>query len=146
MKNVRLFARIIQNIKNVYSTYDNYTLENYYSIVTIIIDQLVNFGPVATSVDLYQDFHYLETDENCSNKIYTHDEKSSFTGRHSLVIIGYGYNELELKYYWILQNSWGDYFCDNGFVKVELGKLELREFAFQSHIYLIFLILNLIYL
>ena len=118
--------------KNVYSTYDNYTLENYYSIVTIIIDQLVNFGPVATSVDLYQDFHYLETDENCSNKIYTHDEKSSFTGRHGLVIIGYGYNELKSKYYWILQNSWGDYFCDNGFVKVEFGQIGVERVCFSE--------------
>ena len=36
------------------------------------------------------------------------------------------------KYYWLIQNSWGDEVCDNGFIKVEFGQIGVEGVAFSE--------------
>ena len=55
--------------KNSYSTVDNYEQENYYDIVTVIMDQLINYGPVASSIDCYSDLYSLKGGESCFQTI-----------------------------------------------------------------------------
>ena len=115
--------------KNAYTTFDDYSEENYYDIVTLIMDQLTNYGPVITSINVYKDFYLTSSVKNCANYIYSHkkEEKEDYSG-HAMVIVGYGYEQS--KYYWLIQNSWGDQYCDNGLIKIEFGQIGIERVAF----------------
>ena len=116
--------------KNAYSTTFDFE-NNYYDVVTIIMDQLINYGPVVTNILIYEDFDELYK-RNCANKIYKYDGKSEYSGGHAVVIVGYGYNQRSSKYYWIIQNSWGKDFCDNGFAKIEFGEINIENVGFSE--------------
>ena len=117
--------------KNAYMTQDYYSKETFYEIVTLILDQLNNYGPVVTGIDVYYDFMELHEDpERCHNEVYTYNEKSLYLGGHAVTIVGYGY--MDSKYYWLIQNSWGEYACDKGFVKVEFGQIGVESVAFAE--------------
>ena len=87
--------------KNAYSTSFDYS-DNYYDVVTIMMDQLINNGPLVTHIASYEDLYNL-IGPNCKNIIYKYDGKSDYGGAHAVVIVGYGYQNS--KYYWIIQNS-----------------------------------------
>jgi interferon gamma-inducible protein 30 len=115
--------------QNAYMTEDYYSQENFYEIVTLMFDQLINNGPIVTGIDVYQDFVDLHYDqEKCHNEVYTYDGKSEYLGGHAVVIVGYGY--MNSKFYWLIQNSWGEDACDHGFVKVEFGQIGVEQIAF----------------
>ena len=38
-----------------------------------------------------------------------------------------GYGSKDDTFYWIIQNSWGENFCDNGFAKVEFGQINIEN-------------------
>ena len=116
--------------KNAYSTQLDYGKENYYDIVTIIMDQLINYGPVVSGIDCYRDFQKLVGDETCPNIIYKYDGNSESAGGHAVVIVGYGYEKS--KYYWLIQNSWGTDFCNNGFAKVEFSEIGIENIGFSE--------------
>ena len=116
--------------QNAYTTsllgpYDNY----FYEIIEIIFDQLVNYGPVMTSIDIFEDFFNFTSDTNkCKNEVYSYDGISNYSGGHAVTIVGYG--KLGNKYYWLLQNSWDTTFCDDGFIKVEMGQIGVEHITF----------------
>ena len=115
--------------QNAYMTEDYYSQANFYDIVTLMFDQIVKYGPIVTGIDVYNDFIELHGDqEKCHNEVYTYDGKSEYLGGHAVVIVGYGY--MNSKYYWLIQNSWGEYACDNGFVKVEFGQIGVEQISF----------------
>ena len=116
--------------KNTYATDLDYDKDTYYDIVTLIMDQLINFGPVSAGIIAYKDFQLLLGNSQCKNQIYKYDGKSDLVGGHAVVIVGYGYENN--KYYWIVQNSWGKNFCDNGFIKIEFGEIEIENVAFSE--------------
>ena len=119
--------------KNAYSTLDNYDEENYYDIVAIIIDQLINFGPVLSQIDTYKDFKNLQGQKLCEDVIQRHvitDTDKNDKGSHAIIIIGYGFTQD--KFYWIIQNSWGYGFCDNGLAKIEFGQIGLERITFSE--------------
>ena len=116
--------------KNSYSTIDDYDQENYYDIVTVIMDQLINYGPVVSSIDCYSDFQSLKGGESCYQTIYNYDGVSPRVGGHAIVIVGYGYENS--KYYWIIQNSWGEDFCNGGFAKVEFAQIGIEKVGFSE--------------
>lgn len=105
--------------KNAYSI--GITENNFYDVTAIIMDQLVTKGPVVTSITAYDDFQKFGGDKNCTNKVYTYDGVSGNLGGHALTLVGYGY--LDDKYYWLIQNSWGDKWCNDGFAKIEFGQV-----------------------
>ena len=115
--------------KNAYSTQIDYYNGDYYDIVTIILDQLINYGPVIADIDVYEDFDALYNSDNCS-EIYKYDGYSNYTGGHAVVIVGYGYEDS--KYYWIIQNSWGTNFCGDGFAKIEFGEIGIEKVSFSE--------------
>ena len=95
--------------------------ENFYDLVIMVMDQLVTQGPVITGFNLYYDFSvFVNNKDNCLNKVYTYDGKSSLEGSHAVTIVGYGV--LDNKIYWLIQNSWGSNWCDSGFIKMEIGQ------------------------
>ena len=117
--------------QNAYTTDGLVTETNYYDIVTLIIDQLISKGPVATGIIVYKDFNDLAKNANCPNTIYKYDGRSKELGGHAIVIVGYGYSESDKRYYWIIQNSWGNV-CDNGFMKIEFGQVGIENIAFSE--------------
>ncbi len=127
-KNGEQFKRYYS--KNVYTTFIDFNEENYYDIVATIMDQLINYGPVSSSIKIYYDFYKLKNAKQCSNIIYKYDGTSNFNGGHAVVIVGYGYENS--KYYWLIQNSWGETFCDKGFAKIEFGQIGIERVAFSE--------------
>ena len=55
---------------------------------------------------------------------------SESAGGHAVVIVGYGFQDN--KYYWIIQNSWGTTFCNNGFTKIEFGQVRIEQVSFAE--------------
>ena len=114
--------------QNAYMTEETVTQGNYYDIVLLIIDQLVNKGPVVAGITVYKDFTDLSKDENCPNSIYRYNGKAEELGGHAVAVVGYGF--MDGKYYWLIQNSWGPNSCDNGFIKIEFGQIGIENVAF----------------
>ena len=115
--------------QNAYMTQDYYSKDTFYEIVALMMDQLINKGPLVTSIDVYYDFQILHYDpERCHNEVYTYDGISEYLGGHAVAVVGYGF--MNSKFYWLLQNSWGESACDKGFVKVEFGQIGVEEVAF----------------
>ena len=109
--------------KNAYYIEPIYDEEHYYDYVKVIIDQLINYGPVVGSFKVYEDFF---SNKHCPN-VYSYDGISEFDSVHSVAIVGYGL--YKNKYFWLIQNSWGYGWCDNGFSKIEFGQIESFDFS-----------------
>ena len=117
--------------QNAYFTQDYYSKDTFYQIVPLIMDELIENGPVVSAISVYEDFTKWHQDkEKCHNDVYSYDEKSSYLGGHAVVIVGYGF--LNDKFYWLIQNSWGENTCDQGFVKVEFGQIGVESVAFSE--------------
>ena len=63
-----------------------------------------------------------------NNYRYFYDGKSEYTGKHAVSIVGFG--KTGYYYYWIVQNSYGDDFCDNGFIKIDFGEIGIETTSF----------------
>ena len=111
-----------------------YTIEmdedNIYDVTAIIMDQLITNGPVMTSIETYSDLERFVFGDNCTNEVYSYDGKSSPQGGHALTIVGYGL--LDEKYYWLLQNTWGEQSCGDGFLKIEFGQVGVGSVSFAE--------------
>ena len=120
--------------KNLYTTLNDDIEKDFYDIVIMIMDQLIKNGPVVSSIFIYDDFrkwvHKKESfgEKVCSEEIYSYDGFSGNEGYHAVVITGYG--KIGTKYYWLIQNSWGEAFCDNSFTKIEFGQIGIERVSF----------------
>mmetsp|Transcript_688 Transcript_688/g.1647 ORF Transcript_688/g.1647 Transcript_688/m.1647 type:complete len:447 (+) Transcript_688:172-1512(+) len=73
-------------------------------------------GPVKASVNTgpLKDYEGGILEESPATRNTTHN--------HGVSIVGWGYDETEDLQYWIVRNSWGEYWGELGFFRVELGK------------------------
>ena len=116
--------------QNAYFTQDYYSKDTFYDIVPLIMYELIENGPVVSAITVYEDFREWHKDQQkCHDDVYSYDGKSDIAGGHAVVIVGYGF--LNNKFYWLIQNSWGDA-CDHGFVKVEFGQIGVESVAFSE--------------
>ena len=114
--------------KNAYKI--NIDKDNIYNVTAIIMDQLITNGPVMTSIEAFTDLYELAFKSNCSDIVYTYDGKSRSQGGHAITIVGYGY--MNDKYYWLIQNSWGEKACGDGFMKIEFGQVGIGSVSFAE--------------
>lgn len=76
-------------------------------------------GPISSSFTVYEDFYYYDTG------IYQHTSGQELGG-HAIVIIGYG-EQNGVKYY-ICQNSWTQYWGENGYFRIKIGDCGIGDY------------------
>jgi cathepsin X len=45
---------------------------------------------------------------------------------HEIAVVGYGYDDAAQMDYWIIRNSWGEYWGDNGYFRLKMGDNQLN--------------------
>lgn len=88
-------------------------------------EAIANSGPVVAGMRVYDDFFAY------SSGIYERTQGSSNVGLHCVCVVGYNDNDR----YWIVKNSWGSNWGENGYVRIRYGQDEVlidSGFAFYS--------------
>jgi C1A family cysteine protease len=70
-------------------------------------------GPVIAGLNVYEDFYFYKSG------IYR-QTTGIFRGRHAVCVVGYE-DRKDGTGYWILKNSWGPGWGENGFMRIEYG-------------------------
>jgi hypothetical protein len=84
---------------------------------------IFKWGPVSTSFAVYPNFYTFDS----KNEIYEWDGMNEQIGGHAVEIVGWGIEGN--KKYWIIKNSWGTEWGDNGYFRMIRGinNCELEE-------------------
>lgn len=80
-----------------------------------IIKELNTHGPIVAAMRVYEDFF------DYGSGVYQH-KFGDWAGNHAIKVIGYG--EENGTKYWLVANSWGDYWGEKGFFKILRGENE----------------------
>ncbi|XP_050530711.1 cathepsin B-like cysteine proteinase 3 [Daktulosphaira vitifoliae] len=95
-----------------------YTRDAYYLTPRAIQHDLMAYGPIEASFDVYSDFISYKYG------VYHKTENATLLGGHSVKLIGWG--EEEGTPYWLLMNSWNEQWGDNGLFKILRGNNECK--------------------
>ncbi len=87
---------------------------DYDTFINTIKSAIMSFGALACSIEVYEDYYYY------SGGVYIPSPGSRDLGGHAVLLIGWDdnyYNPNDGQYYkvWILKNSWGTSWGDNGY-------------------------------
>lgn len=105
-----------------------------------MMQELIANGPLAVAIEVYPDFQQYKSG------IYHHVKslKSTWLGgynpfeltNHAVLVVGYGEEPTNsgVEKYWIVKNSWGESWGENGFVRVRKGtdEIAIESLAQQS--------------
>jgi len=104
--------------------YPNATIARYGTIrgAEKMKEEIASHGPISCGIDAVPMLNYTGSN---------YDESGAYTGGiisfpgsqtdHVVSVVGYGRDEKANKDYWIVRNSWGEFWGTMGFVKVERG-------------------------
>lgn len=85
--------------------------------------ELIRGGPFSVSFEVYPDFH------DYRSGIYHHTGLGDFNPleivNHAVLLVGYGINETTSEKYWIVKNSWGPGWGEDGFFRIRRGNDEV---------------------
>lgn len=90
-----------------------------------IKQDIFNNGPITSKMLVFSDLA-----QEYQNGVYQFDEESPFTsqnvliGSHAVLIVGWGEFQNDSSYddeYWIVKNSWGSDWGDEGYFKIRMG-------------------------
>lgn len=103
--------------------YPNITIEDYGTIhgADAIMKEIYNRGPVACGIAADKLLNYEK------GVIAEHDSDLD----HTISVVGWGM-ETGVGKYWIVRNSWGEYWGEYGFVRVKFGALGLNECSWAT--------------
>lgn len=90
--------------------------------VTEAKQALVNAGPIEAGFNVYEDFLAYKSG------VYRRNSEN-FVGGHAVKVIGYG-KDNDGTEYWIVANSWGTVWGEEGFFRIAFG-----ECAFESQLW-----------
>lgn len=99
------------------------------------MDEIQRNGPVITRFELHQDLSdFWKNSTKCRDEIYSYDQKSTFLTNHAAVIVGYGKMNISGvdKYYWLVQNSFGNRSGYKGLLRIEFGQIEIEKVSFSE--------------
>jgi len=99
--------------------YPMYTVTDYGSIPfdeEHLMTEIYQRGPISCTVNADP----LESIERQFKGVFSSDSRGC--SNHAISVVGYGVDEDTGMKYWVMRNSWGEYFADEGYVKVERGK------------------------
>jgi len=99
--------------------YNKYTISDYGAIPfdeETLMTEIYERGPISCTVNAGP----LEAVARGFKGVWTTNEQGG--SNHAISLTGYGVDDKTGMKYWILRNSWGEYFADEGFIKVERGK------------------------
>lgn len=102
-----------------------HTASGYYTIPNdeaAIRRDIYHWGPVSTGFQVHQDF-YDFFKKNGSNAVYKWDGQSAVEGGHAVCIVGWGVAPTQSGSapYWLVKNSWGSDWGDNGYFRILRG-------------------------
>jgi C1A family cysteine protease len=80
--------------------------------VSAIRDALVSYGPLVTTMDVYEDFY------SYSSGVYSYTT-GAYEGGHAVLIVGYS----DAGQYFIVKNSWGAGWGESGYFKIAYSEL-----------------------
>jgi C1A family cysteine protease len=78
---------------------------------TLLMQALAHVGPLAIAVDAS-----LETFQNYQGGVYN-DPACSTKINHAVVLVGYGIDHIGGEY-WLVRNSWGPTYGENGYIRI----------------------------
>ena len=86
--------------------------------------ELFRHGPIAVGFEVLDDFRYYK------EGIYRHtglmSRINNVTGfeetNHAVLIVGYGHCDKHNLDYWIVKNSWGDQWGEDGYFRIVRGE------------------------
>ncbi|XP_021941871.1 dipeptidyl peptidase 1-like [Zootermopsis nevadensis] len=94
--------------------------------------ELVHGGPISVSFEVYPDF------QNYEGGIYHHTGLGEFNRfeivNHAVLLVGYGANETTGEKFWIVKNSWGKGWGENGFFRIRRGTDEVGIESTAVHV------------
>lgn len=87
----------------------------------VVKQWIAEIGPVVTTIYASGQFGSYSggvlNAGDCCNQ--SEDPSCSYQNNHAVAVVGYGHeNGLD---FWLVKNSWGDWWGDNGFIKVKRG-------------------------
>jgi C1A family cysteine protease len=86
---------------------------------------LTHVGPVVAGITAYDDF------SPAPGGIYSPSSTAKGRGGHCILIIGYS----DTEKYWLVKNSWGTQWGDNGFCKIAYGACDIDTETDTVHTY-----------
>lgn len=90
-----------------------------------IKEEIFKNGPVTTQMQTFTDmFSY-------KSGIYMHT-KGKPSDAHAITIVGWGQNPILKVDYWIIRNSWGPEWGENGYFKVMIGYYGVADYIIAS--------------
>lgn len=78
-------------------------------------DAIASIGPVVGGMRVYNDFFAYKSG------IYVKSTGASVAGYHCITIVGYN----DSQQYWLIKNSWGSGWGENGFGRIKYGQADL---------------------
>lgn len=81
----------------------------------VLKEALVHHGPVAVALHVTQNLYLY------SNGIFVDDSCNSNNLNHAVLLIGYGRDERTGLDYWIIKNSWGKTWGEEGYFRIQKG-------------------------
>ena len=127
--------------------YANLAKYNYKDIQSLIKNHIYNHGPVVGGFHVFKNF--FKGRYNSTNGIYIetatyggipgvdyNDVEADWSGSHAVVLVGWGTDQIENEKvdYWVVRNSWGESWGNNGYFKMamygnEKGKKYQNRFS-----------------
>jgi hypothetical protein len=84
----------------------------------IIRNEIYRWGPVSSGFEIYSDFYNWNGKDP---EVYIWNGKDPLAGGHAIEIVGWGNTKSSIPY-WIVRNSWGVKWGNNGFFKILRGQ------------------------